>query len=225
MPAAETLDTVAFSDLAVATYCPRQLYYARRDDRDPPPEHDAALELAGQYGALAVASDAALATYDLAVTPPQFRSNLDASLDRYPRVADPAQTAVFLRGKDAHGRAAKLHRGPLAVSVVTHGSPPEAGVYAPQGVRATAAAKALAWQEETPVDHAYVEYARHGVVRRVELTTRRKAAYRRALHAVRRLDGPPPRLHDDAKCGACEYSTECGARTRTLGSLLSFGGD
>ena len=218
-------NTVAFSDLALATYCPRQLYYARRDDRDPPPEHDAALDLAGGYDALAVASEAALATYDLAVEPPEFRSNLDASLDRHPGVAAPAQTGVFLRGKDAHGRAPKVHTDPMSVSLVTPGSPPEAGVWEPQAVRATAAAKALAWENESTVDHAYVEYARHGVVRRVELTTRRKAAYRRALRAVQTLDGPPPRLHDDAKCGACEYSTECGAATRTLGSLLSFGDD
>jgi CRISPR-associated exonuclease Cas4 len=216
--------TVAFSDLAIAAYCPRQLYYARRDDREPPAEHRHARELAGRYAALTVASDTALATYDLGVEPPEFRSNLAASLDRYPGVAHPTETAVFVRGKDTHGRAAKVHDGPLSVSVVTPGSPPEAGVWEPQAVRAVAVAKALAWREETPVDHAYVEYARHGVVRRVELTTRRKAAYRRALRTVRALDGPPPRLHDDAKCGACEYSDECGAKTRTLGSLLSLGG-
>ncbi|MCG1004342.1 MULTISPECIES: hypothetical protein [Halobacterium] len=218
-------NSVAFSDLARATYCPRQLYYARRDDRSPPPEHDHARDLAGQYDALAVASDAALATYDLAVEPPEFRSNLRASLDRHPRVADPAETAVFLRGKDTHGRARKVHTDPLSVSVVTPGSPPEAGVWAPQSVRAVAAAKALAWREEQSVERAYVEYARHGVVRELSLTTRRKAAYQRALRAVRGLDGPPPRLHDDAKCGACEYSDECGTKTRTLGSLLSLGDD
>jgi len=218
-------DSVAFSDLARAAYCPRQLYYARREDRTPPPEHDEALELAGRYDAFAVASAAALATYDIAVEPHEFRSNVRASLDRHPRVSDPAETAVFVRGKDAHGRVAKVHTGPLAVSVVTPGSPPEAGVWEPQSVRAVAAAKALAWRESTPVETAYVEYARHGVVRELSLTTRRKAAYRRALRAVRGLDGPPPRLHDDAKCGACEYSDRCGAKTRTLGSLLSLGDD
>ncbi|CQH61873.1 DUF83 domain protein [Halobacterium hubeiense] len=218
-------ETVAFSDLARAAYCPRQLYYARRDDREPPPEHDHARDLAGQYDALAVASETALATYDLAVEPPEFRSNLRASLDRHPRVADPAETGAFVRGKDARGRVGKVHTDPLAVSVVTPGRPPEAGVWEPQSVRAVAAAKALSWREQEPVERAYVEYSRHGVVRELSLTTRRKAAYRRALRAVRALDGPPPRLHDDAKCGACEYSDECGTKTRTLSSLLSFGDD
>lgn len=217
-------DSVPFSDLALAAYCPRQLYYARRDDRDPPEAHDAARELAAQYDSLSVASEAALATYDLAVEPPEFQSNLAASLDSH-AVDDPAETAVYLRGKDAHGQAAKVHRDPLAPSLVTPGSPPEAGVWEPQAVRAVAAAKALSWREQTPVDHAFVEYARHGVVRRVDLTTRKKAAYRRALRTARALDGPPPRIHDDAKCGACEYREECGTKTRTLGSLLSFSDD
>jgi CRISPR-associated exonuclease Cas4 len=218
-------DSVPFSDLALAAYCPRKLYYARRgvdDDLDPPDRHDAASHLAADYDALAVASDAALASYDLAVEPPEFRSNLAASRARH-AVSDPAETAVFLRGKDAHGRAAKVHRDPLAPSLVTPGRPPEAGVWEPQAVRAVAAAKALSWRERTTADCAYVEYARHGVVRKVALTTRKKAAYRRALRAARGLDGPPPRIHDDAKCGACEYREECGTRTRTLGSLLSFG--
>ena len=217
-------NAVSFSDLALAAYCPRQLYYARRDDRDPPEAHQEARELATAYESLSVASEAALATYDLAVEPPEFRSNLAASLDRHP-VAEPAETAVYLRGKDAHGRAAKVHRDPLAPSLVTPGSPPEAGVWEPQSVRAVAAAKALSWREETAVECAFVEYARHGVVRRVDLTTRKKAAYRRTLRTARSIDGPPPRLHDDAKCGACDYREECGTKTRTLGSLLSFGDD
>jgi CRISPR-associated exonuclease Cas4 len=214
--------SVPFSDLALAAYCPRQLYYARRDDREPPDAHEAAREIATAYDSLPVASEAALATYDLAVEPPEFRSNLAASLDRHD-VASPDETAVYLRGKDARGRAAKVHSDPLAPSLATPGSPPEAGVWEPQSVRAVAAAKALSWREQTPVDHAFVEYARHGVVRRVDLTTRKKAAYRRALRTARSIDGPPPRLHDEAKCGACDYREECGTKTRTLGSLLSFG--
>ncbi|MFB6072915.1 MAG: hypothetical protein ABEJ88_08100 [Halobacterium sp.] len=218
-------DSVPFGDLARAAYCPRQLYYARREDGDLPDEYRAARRLARRYDELAVASAAALATFDLAVPPDDYRANLARSLDRHPRVASPAETDAFLGGKDAHGRAAKVHRDPLAVSVVTPGAPPEQGVWEPQTVRAVAATKALAWRENEPVETAYVEYARHGVVRHVDVTTRKKAAYRRALRAARSVDGPPPRLHDDAKCGACDYREECGTRTRTLGSLLSFGDD
>lgn len=213
-------DSIAFGDVARAAYCPRQLYYARGEDSDPPAEYDNARDIATRYDELAVASEAALATFDVAVPPPDFRSNLRASLDRHPRVSTAPETDAFLRGKDAHGRAAKVHTDPLAVSVVAPGSPPEQGVWEPQSVRAVAAAKALSWREETPVESAYVEYARHGVVREVAMTTRRKAAYRRALRAARSLDGPPPRLHDDAKCGACDYREECGVETKTLRSLL-----
>ncbi|WP_232686469.1 CRISPR-associated protein Cas4 [Halobacterium zhouii] len=213
-------DTIAFGELARAAYCPRQLYYARRDDADPPPEYEHARDLAGRYDDLAVASEAALATFDLAVPPPEFRRNLDASLANHSAVADPDETDAFLQGKDAHGRADKVLTDPFAVSVVTHGDPPDQGVWEPQTVRAVAAAKALAWREQTPVECAFVEYPRHGVVRSFALTTRRKATYRRALRAARSVDGPPPRLHDDAKCDACEYSDECGTRTRTLRSLL-----
>lgn len=213
-------DSIAFGDVARAAYCPRQLYYARREDSDPPEAHQTARDVTTRYDELAVASHAALATFDLAVPPPEFRSNLRSSLDRHPRVSRPAETDALLRGKDTHGRAAKVHTGPLAVSVVTPGSPPEQGVWAPQSVRAVAAAKALSWREETTAECAYVEYARHGVVRKLDLTTRRKAAYRRALRTARAIDGPPPRLHDDAKCGACDYREECGVETKTLRSLL-----
>jgi CRISPR-associated exonuclease Cas4 len=213
-------DTIAFGDLARAAYCPRQLYYVRRDDADPPPEYEHARDLASRYDELAVASEAALTTFDIAVPPPEFRANLGASLEEQPRVARPDETDAFLQGKDAHGRADKVFTDPLAVSVVTHGDPPEQGVWEPQTVRAVAAAKALSWREEASVERAFVEYPRHGVVRSFDVTTRRKAAYNRALRAARSIDGPPPRLHDDAKCGVCDYRSECGTKTRTLRSLL-----
>jgi len=57
-------------------------------------------------------------------------------------------------------------------------------------------------------------------VRSVRLTTRRAARYREALRTVRTLDGPPPRLNDDAKCGACDYQEQCGVKSRSLRSLF-----
>ncbi|MFB6132650.1 MAG: hypothetical protein ABEJ44_04520, partial [Halanaeroarchaeum sp.] len=175
---------------------------------------------------LVVASDAALASVDIAVAPETYRTRLERQrtrLDAWESIVDPGETDVYVRGKDVHGRIGKVLAEPLAPVHVSPGAPPETGVWEPQSVRAVAAAKALAWREETPVETAYVEYPRHGVVRRISLTTRRKAAYRRTLRAVRGLDGPPPRLHDDGKCDACEQREHCGVETRSLRSLLSIG--
>lgn len=215
---------VTFGDLATATYCPRKLYYARREtDRSPPTRAAEARRLAGQYPDLLVASDTALRTFDLAVPPETFRANLERAASRYDRwtdIAAPPETDALVTGKDCRGRVHKVLSEPVVPTLVSPGRPPDQGVWAPQGVRAIAAAKALSWREQCAVDCAYVEYPFHGVVRRVEMTTRRRAAYRRVLRTVRSLDGPPPRLHDDAKCGACEYRATCGVQTRSLRSLL-----
>lgn len=219
--------SVPFADIALAAYCPRKLYYASRDDRDPPRAYETARTLARSYPDLLVASDAALTTMNLSVPPPTFRANLRRTRDRldaWPSLVDPAETDVFLRGKDAHGRVEKVLTDPLAPVLVSPGEPPPTGVWQPQSVRAVAAAKALSWREETPVDRAFVEYPRHGVIRRAGITTRRIGDYRRALGAARDVDEPPARLHDRAKCEPCEYADRCGVRTRSLRSLLSFSG-
>jgi CRISPR-associated exonuclease Cas4 len=111
---------------------------------------------------------------------------------------------------------------PLEPALVSAGRPPENGVWEFQSVHAVAAAKAIAWEHERPVEHAWVEYPAYGAIRRLRLTTRRKARYRRALRTVRELDGPPARIDNRSKCEACEFATECGVRTRTLRSLLGF---
>lgn len=218
---------VTFGDLATATYCPRKLYYERREaDRSPPQRAADARRLAARYPDLLVASDTALDTFDLAVPPDVFRTNLERAsrrYDRWPDLVSPAETHVIVTGRDCRGRVDKVlatDTGPPLPALVSPGRPPDQGVWAPQGVRAVAAAKALSWREEQPVDAAFVEYPFHGVVRRVRLTTRRVATYRRTLRTVRRLDGPPPRLRDDAKCDACEYRTTCGVQTRSLRTLL-----
>ena len=91
----------------------------------------------------------------------------------------------------------------------------------PQAIRAVALAKALAWERERRVDEAIVEYPRYGVVRRVRLTTRKKAAYRRTIRTVRELDALPPRLEDTSKCASCRFAEECGVKTGTLRSRLA----
>jgi CRISPR-associated exonuclease Cas4 len=215
----------SFSALATATYCPRKLYYRRKhDDCAVPDEVKRVRSLATRYEALLdPATD--LTTEPIAVTPTQFRSNLGsvkARLDCWDGLADPDRTDVLLEGKDCRGIAHKLLADPPVPVVVSAGKPPERGVWKPQSVRATAAAKALAWEREEPIQRAFVEYPAYGRIRSVRLTTRRKAAYRKALRIAESLDGPPPRLHDDSRCGPCEYREECGVKTRSLRSRLSL---
>lgn len=222
----------AFSDIATAAYCPRQLYYRRKHaDHEVPDAAAARRDLAFRYAELL---DPATDLNDEPVdaTPTQFRARLSAAkerLDAWAALVDPAGREVLLEGKDARGIAHKVLDGEAAgddaptVSVVSAGEPPDRGVWEPDSVRAVAAAKALAWERETAVEHAYVEYPAHGVIRRIPLGTRRKAAYRHALRVARSMDGPPPRLETDDRCVPCDYRGECGTRTRTFRSLL--GGD
>jgi CRISPR-associated exonuclease Cas4 len=215
-------DTVPLSDLAIAAFCPRKLYYARQTDRIPPEDHETALELASAYPSILDLGPAAVADEDIAVSPEQFVENLTAERRRlggWDALADPDEGDVFLAGKDVHGQVAKVLREPLAPTLVSPGEPPPEGVWQPQSVRAVGAAKALAWREQEPVEQAYVEYPRHGHVRQVRLTVRRTAEYRRTLRSVQAMDGPPPRLGNDAKCQTCRFAENCGVKTRTLRSL------
>jgi len=218
---------IAFSDLARAAYCPRQLYYARRgDDRTVPDEARARIDLAYRYPALADAPDATLRRLPIRRSPAAYRRNLSRlhRRDDYDRLADPEGERVFRSGKDCHGNVHKLLEGksdadPPVPTVVSPGEPPENGVWEPQAVRAVAVAKAVAWEREREVPRALVEYPSVGAVREVRLTTRKKAAYRRALRAARAIDGPPSRVDDD-RCSACEYRERCGTGRRSFRSLL-----
>jgi CRISPR-associated exonuclease Cas4 len=213
----------AFSDLATAAYCPRKLYYRLRDgDHETPDLVEKRRALAFRYPAL-LSSDADLASEPIAVTPTQFRANLGASrerVDAFPALADPPATNVYLDGREARGIAHKVLEAPLAPSIVSAGEPPEEGAWRPQTARVVAAAKALAWERETTVEAAFVEYPAYGVVRRLPLSTRRKAIYREAVERAASIDGPPARLNDESRCDPCEYRETCGVTTRSLRSLL-----
>ena len=223
-----------FSDVARAAYCPRQLYYARReDDRAVPPDARARIDLAFRYPALVDAPDATLRRLPIRCSPAAYRRNLDRLRERddYDRLADPARERAFVSGKDCHGTVHKVLAGerdttdppdgddPPVPTVVSPGEPPENGVWEPQSVRAVAVAKAVAWERGREVPRALVEYPSVGAVREVRLTTRRKAAYRRSLRAARAVDGPPSRVDDD-RCSACDYREECGVGRRSFRSLL-----
>ncbi|WP_207586588.1 hypothetical protein [Halomontanus rarus] len=206
--------------------------------------------LAFRYADLLELSDEELAALPIAVGPRTYRRTLEESRDRLERwdeLREPADRDVLLCGRDCRGVVHKVLEGGRneageredggeregegentdddlpAPSLLSAGEPPENGVWKSQTVHAVAAAKALAWDRQRPVEVAYLEYPAYGVIRRLELTTRRKALYRRALRTVREIDGPPARVQNRSKCESCEYAPECGVRTRTLRSLLRLG--
>jgi len=234
-------ETVTFTDLATATYCPRQLYYDRREgDRDPSPEATARIGLAFRYPELRRMDDAELAAEPIDRSPEEYRTALERLAERsdWNALADPPRTRVLLDGKDARGVAHKVFRvadedgsreedgdptdGPPVPVVVSPGDPPDQGVWEPQSVRAVAAMHALSWQEGRRIRRALVEYPAHGVVRDVSLSVRRSGTYRRVLRSVRGMDGPPARLSGSAKCTDCRHRTNCGVTTRSLRSLVGL---
>jgi len=214
-----------FREVATAAYCPRKLYYRHRDpeaDVDVPDRVASRRELAFRYDEL-LDTDAELLAAPIAVTPTQYRSRLGrlrARLDDWEGVADPDERDVHLAGRECRGVAHKVVDDPPRPSLVFAGDPPDEGVWEPQTVRLVAAAKALAWERGRPVETAFAEYPAHGVVREVDLTTRRKAAYRSAVRTADAIDGPPSRTDDRAKCDPCEYAADCGVTTRSMRSLL-----
>jgi CRISPR-associated exonuclease Cas4 len=299
---------VAFADLARATYCHRQLYYARRDDdRGPPQAVRERIRLAFRYGRLRRAADATLAEAPIDPPPATYRARLAGltARDDWASLRSPVATGVRLEGRDCRGVAHKLlaadggpappgghrdapgesgvhpsrgrvpDRDPTAGAdadvhvdanrdggsdanpdtapdpdpdrrsgsptdgrgvgieavpgdrrvlpgLVSPGSPPDRGVWAPQRVKAVAAATALAWERGRPIDRAVVEYPTVPAVRTVRLTARNRDRYRRVLRAVRTREGVPPRTDDRGKCDACEYADACGVRSRSLRSRLGL---
>ncbi|MXV61536.1 hypothetical protein GS429_05540 [Natronorubrum sp. JWXQ-INN-674] len=222
---------VSFSDLRTAAYCPRKCYYQRTSDeadREPPPEVESIRALAMRYEELLAAPADALEAEPIAVPAARYRDRLAATRDRltddghWARLCEPVDRNVLATGRHCRGIVHKVLEDPLEPVVISTGEPPEQGVWEAQSVQAVGAAKALAWEHQTSVDRVWLEYPACGVVRTVDLTTRRKARYRRALRTVRELDGPPARTSNRSKCKSCEFATQCGVRTRTLRSLLDF---
>ena len=213
----------AFRDIETAAYCPRKLYYRRRDpeETDPPVVVDERRELAFEYDALLDGKD--LTTAPIEVTPTQFRSQLGcarAQLNRWEEIVSPPERDVFLSGRECRGIAHKRLTDPPSLSIVFGGKPPDNGIWRPQSARLVAAAKALSWEEETRIETVYAEYPAYGVVRQVDVGPRRTAAYREAVRIADSIEGPPARLDNDSKCEPCEYRGECGVRTRSLLSRL-----
>lgn len=216
----------SFRDVATAAYCPRKLYYRRRDpdSREAPSAVRRCREVAFRYPEL-LDDDESIRGAPVEVAPTTFRSRLGCARARlavWESILDPDEREVMLAGKDCRGIAHKRFNTPdgPSLSLVFAGEPPEDGVWHPQSVRLTAAAKALSWEQGTAVERVYAEYPAHGVVRAVDIGPRRAAEYREALRTARSIDGPPARVDNDAKCSVCEFRERCGVRTRSLRSLL-----
>lgn len=212
-----------FREVETAAYCPRKLYYRHRSGPPDVPEDVAVCRsLAFEYERLLTA-DADLLAAPIEVSPTQYRSRLGsvkARLDCWDELADPPTRETMLEGRECRGVAHKVLENPLAPALTFAGKPPDQGVWEPQSVRLVAAAKALAWERERPIERAFAEYPAYGVVREITLTTRRKTAYRKAVRTADAVDAPPPRVDNDAKCSPCAFSEQCGVRTRSLRSLL-----
>lgn len=100
-----------FSDLARAAYCPRQLYYARRDDdRGRPREAAERIDLAYAYAEHVDAPDRRLRRLPIDRSPAAYRRNLARlrKRDDWDRLVDPAATRTLLDGKDCRGIAHKV---------------------------------------------------------------------------------------------------------------------
>ncbi|PCR89095.1 hypothetical protein [Natrinema ejinorense] len=227
-----TQTPVSFSDLRTAAYCLRKCYYQQRlpaEDREPPPEVDSIRALEPRYESLLEAPPGDLDAEPIAVPSVRYRERLAATRRRladagqWDRLRNPRGRDVLATGRHCRGIVHKVVPDPLEPALVSSGAPPENGVWESQSVHAVAAAKALAWEHKESVERAWLEYPAYGVIRSIELTTRRKAQYRSALRAVRELDGPPARTTNRSKCESCEFTAECGVKTRTLRSLLGFG--
>jgi CRISPR-associated exonuclease Cas4 len=214
-----------FRELATAAYCPRKLYYRRREpepDSEIPAEVTDRRQLAFEYEQL-LTDDAALLAAPIEVTPTTFRSRVGcakARLDAWEELVDPGARNTLLTGKDARGIAHKVLEEPLAPSLAFSGRPPEQGVWEPQSVHLVAAALALSYERGERIETAFVEYPAYGVIRQVDVSARRRATYRAALRTAESIDGPPHRTDNRDKCNPCEYRDECGVRTRSLKTLL-----
>lgn len=111
--AATSHPVIPFSDLSRAAFCPRQLYYTRReDDRSIPSESRTRIDLAFRYPELVSAPDRELRRLPIRRSPAAYRRNLSRLRERddYDALVDPDRERAFVSGRDCHGTVRKVLR-------------------------------------------------------------------------------------------------------------------
>lgn len=220
---------VSIRELAIATYCPRQLYHDRRaEEPSLDPDHSVIRGLATRYPELRTASKEALDALPIGPKPDTYRDRLEAVRAERPRVwsaiVDPMDRAVAVSAPRYHGKIAKLaDLGGTIPIHVSGGRAPTAGVWATHAVRIAAVVAALSRDGER-VHRGLVEYPREAVVREVTVGPAERRSLREALAIAETLPSAPPRTNNAAKCSPCAYRSRCGVETASLESRLPHSG-
>jgi len=180
-----TRTPISFSDLRTAAYCPRKCYYQRllpgrgpraaarsRGDSSSPPRYDELLEAPPGPSSPNRSPSRPFATASGWRRPGSTRGTGSMGAPPCPCRSGGVRDRPALSGHRPQGA-----RGPARAGADLVGEPPETGVWTSQSVHAVAAAKALAWEHQVSVERAWLEYPAYGVIRSIDLTTRRKAQY------------------------------------------------
>ncbi|MDY6775783.1 MAG: Dna2/Cas4 domain-containing protein [Halobacteria archaeon] len=248
-----TKDRFSLSEIRQAAYCPRQFYFDLRldshDDLTLSPVYFVLKEIAYRYGDFiedprrATEKAVDLAEYDYGAEIPsdildsegidveEVRSRLRQTRTDsgfWDEIESPRHEETYIdAGSETqiHGTLDKVVSvdGSLRPSVVKTGTPPRNGVWEPQRVEATAAARLVESEFGQDVGTAYVEYPRHGVVRETTVSRRYERRLDSVLDSLREaVDGEAPsKTSNTNRCEPCDYSSKCSRKTSLLSRLRS----
>lgn len=129
----------------------------------------------------------------------------------------PSQTEPLL-----HSERLKLNGIPTAMVnyretptplVIKTGRCPDSGVWRNDRMHIAALSMLVEEQHNAPIDYGFVEYARHGTVRRVKI---RSGDRRQVLNILKRIeiikDGSMPDKKESGFCDVCNFSQKCSPR-------------
>lgn len=161
---------------------------------------------------------------------PEIGANLLQTLEEYGEknflaALTPIKSEPFLSSArlKLRGSPSKLvcFEEKLLPSVIKTGNCPTNGVWARDRFHVTALALLLEAEKEEAVQNAFVEYAGHGLLRKVKL---RAADRREVLKVTRRVEkiknGFMPEKKEGPLCNHCSFSEQCSQKSSSLLSKL-----